>query len=228
MVMRPRAAALTGIASYVPRSTVDAVQAGSSESAVATQARYRGFSDPALVEACLGGDDLAWHTLTERYGPLVYTIPRRLGLSAADADDVFQNVFTIVFRRLGSLRSHQSLAAWLITIARRECIHHFKRTPDHDDLLEELADTESRLSDYIERREQQLLVHRALGELDPPGQALLSALFLEVPTPSYAAIARRLGMAVGSIGPARARSLKKLAAVLHEMLPDAFGSPTAV
>ena len=194
----------------MPRSTgaADEAQGLSSKSAVTKQARYRGLNDPALIEACLRGDDLAWHTLTERYGTLVYTIPRRLGLSAADADDVFQNVFTIVFRRLGSLRSHQSLAAWLITIARRECIHHFKRTPDHDDLLEELVDSESRLSDYIERREQQLLVHRP-SAARPVGSSAPFGPVPRGPHPQLRGNCRAPGDGRGSIGPARARSSQK-------------------
>jgi len=215
--MTPRVATLAGAGSYVRQPTGDEAQGGSSESAAARHGRYHVSDDSALIAACLRGDDLAWHTLTERYGRLVYTIPRRLGLSAADADDVFQNVFTIVFRHLGSLRNQKCLAAWLITITRRECIHFRKRTPDHIALADEQVDGGSRMSDHIERCEQQLLVHRALGELDPSDQALLTALFLEIPTPSYVEIARRLGKPVGSIGPARARSLKRLAAVLHEM-----------
>jgi RNA polymerase sigma factor (sigma-70 family) len=169
---------------------------------------------------------LAWDNLTRRYGPLVYSIPRRQGMTAADADDVFQNVFTIVFRHLHSLRNQKCLAAWLITITRRECLHFSRRSPDHDDLVEELVDSGNRLSEHIERHEQQMLIHRALSRLETTDQALLSALFLEVPTPSYVEIARRLGMAVGSIGPARARCLRKLQTALCEVAPEAFGPPT--
>jgi hypothetical protein len=57
----------------------------------------------------------------------------------------------------------------------------------------------------------------ALDQLEPVGQQLLRALFLEQPTPSYEKVADRLGLAVGSIGPARARYLKKLETILTSL-----------
>jgi RNA polymerase sigma factor (sigma-70 family) len=186
-------------------ATSDARPATSSKAA-----KYAYHDDPALIAACLDGDEGAWDRLVDRYAPLVYSIPRRMGLPAADADDILQNVLTIVFRRLTSLQNHVCLAAWLITITRRECVHYCKRTPDHSDLQEELVDGGNHLADQIEQHERQKLVQRALSQLDPASQALVTALFLERPTPSYVEIAKRLGLAVGSIGPARARCLKKL------------------
>ena len=79
------------------------------------------LNDAALVHACLAGDQRAWDELVERYGRLVYGIPRRMGFSAADADDVFQNVFAILLRYLSDLRDYTRLAAWLVTTTRREC-----------------------------------------------------------------------------------------------------------
>ena len=78
-------------------------------------------SDAELIDACLGGDQQAWHELVTRFSRLVYSIPRRKGFSADDSDDVFQNVFTIVYRQLPNLRQYQSLPAWLITITQRHC-----------------------------------------------------------------------------------------------------------
>jgi len=188
------------------------------------RANYTYCDDASLIQACLDGDELAWEKLVHRFAPLVFSIPRRLGLSVTDADDVRQDVFTIVFRRLRSLKNHQCLAAWLITITRRECLRFSKRIPEHSELVEEITDGGQHLSDPVEHQQQCLLVHQALALLDPNSQALLSALFLELPTPSYEAIAKRLGMAVGSIGPARARSLKKLQTLLLAMDAGPFNA----
>jgi hypothetical protein len=48
-------------------------------------------------------------------------------------------------------------------------------------------------------------------------QELLSTLFLEPGEPSYEAIAERLDMTLGSIGPTRARCFKKLEKILVEL-----------
>ncbi len=183
----------------------------------AWQAQLKYAADPELVRACLTGSEAAWQQLVERYGALVYSIPRRLGLSAHDADDIFQNVFMVVVRRLDSLQNQQCLAAWLITITRRECLHFCKRSPEYAELAEEITDGGPFLSDQVEYWELQHLIQVAIAQLEPAGQQLLRALFLEEPTPSYEKVADRLGMAVGSIGPARARYLRKLENVLASM-----------
>ena len=40
-----------------------------------------------LVRACREGSQAAWDEMVARYGRLVYSIPRRYGLTDADADD---------------------------------------------------------------------------------------------------------------------------------------------
>jgi RNA polymerase sigma factor (sigma-70 family) len=174
-------------------------------------------SDPELIRACLDGDQTAWDTLVERYGRLVYSIPLRWGLSKADADDVFQDVFTIVYRRLHNLRNHTSLAAWLITITARECWRLSRHVEFHSDLDETIADAELSPVDLAEHSELNQAVHAAINRLDQRSQDLLQLLFFEIFPPSYEKIAAHLGLAVGSIGSARARALKKLEAILIDM-----------
>lgn len=188
---------------------------GALEAAEADQPGYE--RDAVLVQACLDGDESAWQKLVERYGPMVYSIPRRLGLAEADAEDVFQNVFLVAFQRLGSLRNYTSLCAWLIKITHRECLHLFKRTPDYAELADEILDAAALMPDEVEQWEKRTLVRAALARLDPRSRALLQALFFEVVTPSYEEVAERLGVALGAIGPTRARSLKKLEAILTSM-----------
>jgi RNA polymerase sigma factor (sigma-70 family) len=180
-------------------------------------------TDPALVESCLNGDPQAWDELVERYGRLVYSIPRRIGLSAADADDVFQDVFATLLRSLGSLRDRTRLSAWLITTTRRECWRRGRSSPRHAELDESLADGAPPAVDEITRWEREQGVREAVRRLDDRCSALLTALFLDATSPSYEAIAARLGMPVGSIGPTRARCFRKLEAHLRELGVDDAG-----
>ena len=178
-------------------------------------------NDVSLIQACIDGEDTAWRELVERYGRLVYSISLRYGLSSIDADDVFQNVFTIVFNQLSRLRDQKVLVAWLITITWREARRVAKHTPKQSDLDEDMEDNQSPPLDQLQRWEQQHMVHQALGQLESPCRELLTILFLETPTPSYEEIAKRLGMPIGSIGPTRARSFKKLETILVSMGFDA-------
>ena len=171
-------------------------------------------SDPELIQACLRGDQAAWKELVTRYGRLVYSIPRRSGLSAVDAEDVFQNVFAIALKRLESLRNQQSLAAWLITVTRHETERVGARRITTEELDEWLEDEQATPQTQVQQWERQHIVHLALERLEKTCRELLMALFLEPDPASYEQIARQLGIPLGSIGPTRARCFKKLETIL--------------
>jgi len=174
-------------------------------------------SDPALVQACIAGDATAWALLVERYNRLVYSVPRRMGMSPSDCEDVTQNVFIILYRYLRSLQDQTRLSAWLITTARRESWAQARRNRPTDELGEHLASPIEVSSTEVEALERGQAVREALDRIDQKCRELLKALFLEPDEPDYHAIAGRLGMAVGSIGPTRARCFKKMERALAEI-----------
>ncbi len=182
-------------------------------------------TDPDLVQACLNGDEPAWKELVERYGRLVYSIPLRYGLSHADADEVFQNVFIVVHRRLSTLRDQKLLTPWLIRVTHREAIRFCKQvrgvaTEEEAELDETTPDGAEPAIDQARRWERQQYVRQALEQLDPRCRALLTALFLDSNSQTYAEIAAKLDIDVGSIGPTRSRCFKKLEQILRAMGVD--------
>lgn len=173
-------------------------------------------TDAALVRKCLRGDAAAWDLLVERYGRLVYSVPRRLGLSAPEADDVFQAVFMIVFQRLGALRDIERLSGWLIRIAHRESWRLARRrrllpAPGED----QVADAEPTEAQVAALEEAQH-VREALTLLNPRDRRLLEILFFEGGPSAYQDAAEELQMPLGSIGPTRMRALRKLEALLNQ------------
>lgn len=174
-------------------------------------------SDPALIKACLSGRQDAWDELVERYGRLVYSVPRRYGLSESDCEDVFQNVFLILHRSLESLRDQTRLSAWLITTAHRESWRIGRRTDDYPDLDRIIEDVSQPSEDHLLAWERQHAVHEGLKQLGGSCEQLLRALFMDPTNPSYEDIGERLGIRVGSIGPTRARCFEKLARILAKL-----------
>ncbi|MHC4413814.1 MAG: RNA polymerase sigma factor [Planctomycetota bacterium] len=174
-------------------------------------------SDATLVQSCLAGSEAAWDELVERYGRLVYSIARRYGFSEADADDLFQNVFAILHRKLDSVRDYDRLSAWLIRTTHRECFRIGRRSGRHAELDQSIVDPGAPAGEQAVAWERQHLVRQALARLGGQCEQLLTALFLASGQPSYQAIAERLGMKVGSIGPTRARCFEKLEKILKEM-----------
>lgn len=171
----------------------------------------------ALIQACLDGDERAWHELVERYGRLVYSIPRRMGMSAADADDVFQNVFLLLYRNLGGLRDHGRVSSWLITAAHRESWRVGRLAGRYVNSEVELPGAAAPPEAEVTRLEREQQVRQALRQLDERCRDLLTALFLDPAEPSYGEIAARLQMPLGSVGPTRARCFRKLEAALLDL-----------
>jgi RNA polymerase sigma factor (sigma-70 family) len=198
-----KASALSGPADLSGPKDVPASASGAS--------RYR--SDPALVQGCLNGEEASWKELVDRYGRLVYSIPRRYGLSQGDAEDVFQNVFTVVLRQLRSLRDPTRLSAWLITITHRQTQQAIKRSANTSSPDHALQSVQDPSLEEIHRWEQRQLLDQAMSQLEPRCRQLLSALFQES-KPNYQELAGSLQIAVGSIGPTRARCFKKLESIL--------------
>lgn len=174
-------------------------------------------SDHVLIRGCLKGNENAWKMLVHRYGRLVYSLARRCGLSAQDSDEVFQNVFSIVLRKLPRLRDHRLFAAWLITIARRESQRYSKRRKMTVELDESILDETADPFEHAVAEDTDRMVHQAIGQLEPRYRNLVSQLYLASDEPNYREIARRLGIPLGSIGPSRARCIKKLELILERM-----------
>lgn len=79
-----------------------------------------GTSDCLLLEQFVTRrDDAAFEALLRRHGPLVLNICRKLLHDAHEVEDAFQATFLVLVRRAGSLRSDESLAPWISTVAYR-------------------------------------------------------------------------------------------------------------
>lgn len=170
--------------------------------------------DPALIDACLRGDRAAWDELVRRYARLVWSVGRRNGLSASDADDVHQVVFATLVRRLHELRDRGRLSSWLITTTSRECWR--LRNRDRNRPGGGAVEDDRIAAPSSDRDEEEMqLVRGAMDRLDARCRDLLTALFTAQGEPHYPEIAERLGMPIGSIGPTRARCLAKLESLLR-------------
>ena len=175
------------------------------------------LGDAALIAACLDGSQAAWGEMVQRFGRLVYSIPRRYGFCDADAQDVFQSVFSILHQKLDTVRDAARLAPWLIRTTHRVCYRLGKRSQRYADLDRVIEDVAAPADEVAAAWEQRHLVHLALRRLGGRCQELLTALFLAPGPPNYETIARDLGMKVGGIGPTRARCFQKLEKILVEM-----------
>jgi RNA polymerase sigma factor (sigma-70 family) len=187
--------------------------------------------DGALVAGCARGDARSWRELVHRYRRLVYGIPRALGLQPADADEVFQHTFAELSRSLPRLRDGSRLAGWLATTAHRESVR--VRRGERRRLRLEVAAMNEGLflgappgaDAAIERLYEREHLARALDQLGEPCRRLLLARFTDPPQP-YKTLAAELGIAIGSLGPTRARCLASLRTRLQRLRAPRATKPT--
>jgi RNA polymerase sigma factor (sigma-70 family) len=182
-------------------------------------------SDVQLVLACRRGDQLAWEKLIHRYQRLIYAIPLRAGLDGDHAAEIFQDVFTTLFQKLNDLEQPEKLHAWLVTTTRRKTLHAISKAQvqlshvisnEEPYIATSIRDEAPLPDEQLLILEEQHRVRTALSSLDERCKTLLEMLFYGSEPPSYADVARSLGLPEGSIGPTRARCLAKLLRVLKE------------
>lgn len=184
-------------------------------------------TDKELLIACRLGDESAWEALVDRYQRLIYTIPRRAGLSEDQASDVFQEVFVTLFEKLHKINEPDRLHAWLVTTARRktwrllskERMRRTGQTPDpHGDqeTLATVVDETPLPDETLMRLEQQHRIRTAVALLDERCRKLLTMLYYGPEPAPYSEIAAAFGTSEGSIGPTRARCLQKLIRLLED------------
>ena len=185
-----------------------------------------GRSDEELLAGCRRGEESAWEALVARYQRLIYAIPRRAGLDEDAASEIFQDVFAALLESISTIEQPSRLQAWLVTTAKRKTWRAVGRAkslrPFADDPEEaggemyDIPDERVLPEEELSRLEEQHLVRAALGELDERCRKLIQMLFYAAEPPPYSEIAAALGTSEGSIGPTRARCLKKLLGVLKK------------
>ena len=188
---------------------------------------YSELPDEELVVACRSGDDSAWDVLVERYERLVYTVPSRYGITPTEIDDVFQSVWLSLLKNLDKLREPDRVSAWLVTTARRECWERrrgadYERTvtTDFDTLLLDREGNELPPEEVVTTYRQYQTLQQGMESLGDRCRRLLQLLYYDTSVPSYADVAETLDMPIGSIGPMRARCLKKLRGILNNLNGD--------
>lgn len=75
-----------------------------------------------LVRRCRAGDVDAFEELYRRHSPRIYSLACRITGSAHEAEDLLQDIFLQVHKKLGSFRGEASLGTWLYRLAMNQCL----------------------------------------------------------------------------------------------------------
>jgi RNA polymerase sigma factor (sigma-70 family) len=177
------------------------------------RSRRPGEDVTRLVALATESDQVAWNALVDEFGGVVWAATRAYRLSAPDAADVFQTTWMRLIEHLDRIEDPTRLGSWLSTTARRECLNVIRRSArliPHSDDLADLPSDAPHPDERLIAEQNAAAVQAALRQLGARDRALLRMLADER-APSYQEISAALGMAIGSVGPTRARALARLA-----------------
>jgi len=165
------------------------------------------LTDADLVQRCRAGDAAAWAALVERFSRYVHAIiVQAYRLRDADAEDVFQDVFTKVYENLGQLRDDNAVRPWLGQLTRHACIDRLRAAaPREQTTWDEL---EPHVDETLELLDEALVVQDALGRLSDDCREILDRFFAR--DESYRTIGEALGIPGGTIASRISRCLQHL------------------
>jgi RNA polymerase sigma factor (sigma-70 family) len=176
-------------------------------------------SNTTLLEQAAQGNQLAWDQLFDKYDGLIRSVAGSFRLQAADISEIAQTSWLRLVQKLHTIRDPERLAGWLAVTAKRESLSILRRasrcdfewmveaTPDPDPAI----DPEGSVTAGDVARD----LWAAVTELPPRQRLLLIALFRDE-LESYAEVAVKCAMPLGSIGPTRARALSSVQRRLAE------------
>ncbi|NUQ65739.1 MAG: sigma-70 family RNA polymerase sigma factor [Pirellulales bacterium] len=179
------------------------------------------------------GKPEAWQQLIDLYGPLVYYWCRKFGLQPADAADVFQDVFAAVSAGIGRFTYEQSLGrfrGWLWTIARNKVRDYYRRRAEETLALGDrqpkypIAEIPEHYheppADEADSRQLTSLFHKGLSLVRAEFEEQTWDAFWRVAIERQAVpqAAEELSMSAAAVRQAKSRVLRRLRAVLGELL----------
>jgi RNA polymerase sigma-70 factor (ECF subfamily) len=124
--------------------------------------------DSELVSQALRGDREAFRQIFERHYALIYRVAYRHVGSAADAEDVAQDVCVTLATRLGRFNGRSRFSTWLTSVVINRCRDFLRRRRSSERLIDAYgAQRGLEQSDAAEAERRSAWLHEALQSLEP-------------------------------------------------------------
>ena len=83
--------------------------------------------DYELTKKAAEGDMKAFEELYQRHNRRVYSLCLRMTGNVVEAEDLAQEVFIQLFRKIGSFRGESAFTTWLHRLVVNQCLMHFRK-----------------------------------------------------------------------------------------------------
>ena len=157
-------------------------------------------SDYELAQAAARNDMQAFEQLYLLHHRRVYSLCLRMTANVAEAEDLTQEIFIHLYRKIGSYRGESSLTTWLHRLTVNQVLMHFRKSrgrreappPDETANTPGTVDTHGSQSALVDR----VLLNKAIAQL-PPGYRAVFVLH-DVLGHEHEEIARLLNCSAGT------------------------------
>ena len=168
-----------------------------------------------VLQRIARGDSAAVKECIDVYGPLVWSLGRRLGPRGADLEDVVQEIFVALWKsapQFDPTVAPESI--WVTTVARRKWIDARRRyrPVEGAEVLEGLPTQAPGQVELAERADEARRAAEALEELREEQRSVLQLAVVHGQT--YEQIAARLGMPLGTVKTHARRGLARVRELL--------------
>lgn len=178
---------------------------------------FDGRSDIELARGVAGGEAEAFEELHRRYRRLVYSTALRMTGNQSDAEDLTQEAFLSLLRKIGGFRGDAAFATWLRRLVTNQVLMHFRRRKSRPE--DQTADGEMPEPKASTARPfgsthmlDRIAIERAVNAL--PGGYRAAFILYDVEGYEHSEIARMMSFSEGN----SKSQLHKARARLREML----------
>ena len=139
--------------------------------------------DRALVFSVLQNDQRAFRSLVQQHERLVWHMVTRITNRTEDCEDICQEVFLRVYRKLPDFRFQSKLSTWIATVAYRTAINYVQKEHHHTlaslDLAAEVEHPASGPDEQLQKQSVHAYVHEQIATLPVHYRAVLTMFHLE-------------------------------------------------
>lgn len=197
------------------------------KSAVQNQTETAPLSDHALAAAAGNGDMGAFEQLYARHGRRVYSICLRMTQNVGEAEDLAQEAFIQLFRKIGSFRGESAFTTWLHRLTVNQVLMHFRKKSVKLERTTEEGETPVQIVRGTENPNRMPVIDRisldhAMKHL-PPGYRSVFVLH-DIEGHDHEEIAKILGVAVGTSKSQLHKARMKLRRLLQQEEPEAVAA----
>jgi RNA polymerase sigma-70 factor, ECF subfamily len=158
-------------------------------------------SDIELAGQAATGDMVAFETIYRRHMRKVYALCLRMTGNPTEAEDLTQEVFTHLFRKISSFRGKSAFTTWLHRLTINLVLMHFRRRQSRPEFTSNEDETPDQIVRGTENPDAMLVIDRlslekAIAELAPGYRSIF--LLHDVEGYEHEEIAEMLGISSGT------------------------------